>query len=245
MAGNSDGTFRRIRPPVLHNGDTLRADEYLRRFCRMPEVKKAELIGGVVFMEHRVCVGHGDAASDLMSWLSRYSVPTAGTQGSIRVTTRLDDDNVVQPDVTLSIESAAGGRTAHSADGYLVGGAELVAEVAMNSDSFDAVMKPRLYAKHGVAEYVLWRVEDEAIDWWTLRDGAYHAVEPDPADGLLKSAVYPGLWLDKGAMLRGDVPAVLAALHLGLASPEHAAFVAKLHPDAGAARGTLAGPADL
>jgi CTP:molybdopterin cytidylyltransferase MocA len=78
-----------------------------------------------------------------------------------------------------------------------------------------------------------------------LRDAEYHAVEPDAADGLLKSVVYPGLWLDKAALLRGDMPAVLAALHRGLASPGHAAFAATLHPDAGGVRGTLAGPADL
>ncbi len=232
MTRDFDPTFRRSGPPVLHNGDTLRADEYLRRFCRMPEVKKAELLGGVVFMESRVCVGHGDAASDLMYWLGRYSIPTAGTQGSVRVTTLLDDANVVQPDVTLAIESKAGGRIRLSEDGYHVGGAELVGEVAMNSASVDAVMKPKLYAKHGVAEYVLWRVEDEAIDWWTLRDGDYHAVEPDPADGVHKSVVYPGLWLDRAAMLRGDMAAVLAALQLGLASPGHAEFAAKLRESA-------------
>ena len=232
MAGNTDTSFRRIRPPVLHNGDTLGADEYLRRFCRMPEVKKAELVGGVVFMEHRVCVGHGGAASDLIAWLGSYSFPTAGTQGGVRVTTLFDDNNVVQPDVTLAVEPAAGGRITYSSDGYHVGGAELLAEVAMNSASFDAVLKPQLYRKHGVAEYVLWRVEDEAIDWWTLRDGQYQAIEPDAADGLLKSVVYPGLWLDKPAMLRGDMPAVLAALQLGLASPGHAEFVAKLRESA-------------
>ena len=232
MAGNSETAFRRIRPPVLHNGDTLGADEYLRRFCRMPEVKKAELIGGVVFVESRACVGHGAAASDLACWLGAYSIPTAGTQGSIRVTTLLDDDNVVQPDVTLAILPESGGRITYSSDGYHAGGAELLAEVAMNSAGFDAVMKPRLYLKHGVAEYVLWRVEDEAIDWWTLRDGDYAAIEPDPADGLLKSAVYPGLWLDKPAMLRGDMPAVLAALQRGLASPGHAEFAAKLRESA-------------
>ena len=88
-------------------------------------------------------------------------------------------------------------------------------------------------------------VYDEAIDWWTLRDGQYAAIEPDAADGLLKSVVYPGLWLDRAALLRGDMPAVLAALHRGLASPAHAEFAAKLHQDAGGLRGTLAGPADL
>jgi hypothetical protein len=42
--------------------------------------------------------------------------------------------------------------------------------------------------------------------------------------------VFPGLWLDHGAMVAGDTKAVLAALARGLASREHAAFVASLNP---------------
>lgn len=218
----------RTTPPVLHNGDLLPASEFLRRFERMPEVKKAELVDGIVFMDHRVCAAHGEASAALCHWLGMYSVSTPLTRGSIRVTTLLDDDNVVQPDVTLAVKTSAGGRTSHSPDGFMVGGAELLADVALSSVNLDARVKPDLFARFGVAEYVLWRVEDEAIDWWTLRDGKYEAIDPDPADGLVKSVVYPGLWLDRAAMLRGDVPAVLAALQRGLASPGHAAFAATL-----------------
>jgi hypothetical protein len=57
-----------------------------------------------------------------------------------------------------------------------------------------------------------------------LRDGEYQEILPQ-AQGLLKSAVFPGLWLDSQALLRGDKPAVLAALRQGLDSPEHRAFV--------------------
>lgn len=79
---------------------------------------------------------------------------------------------------------------------------------------------------------MLWRVEDGAIDWWALRGGAYEPVAPDPADGLLKSVIYPGLWLDRAALLRGDMAAVLAGLQLGLASPAHAEFAARLRATA-------------
>ena len=53
---------------------------------------------------------------------------------------------------------------------------------------------------------------------------------PLDENGVYRSMVYPGLWLDPAALIRGDMPAVQAALQLGLASPEHAAFVAKLNP---------------
>ncbi|PYI82009.1 MAG: hypothetical protein DME26_18825 [Verrucomicrobia bacterium] len=51
----------------------------------------------------------------------------------------------------------------------------------------------------------------DRITWWELRDGDYAELAPD-ADGLFKSGVFPGLWLDAAALLRGDIKAVLAAL---------------------------------
>ena len=231
--------------PLLENGDTLDTREFLRRFERMPHVKKAELINGVVFMASPVRLLHANPHSDLSYWLTTYRVATAGVRSPDNVTFKLTKRTAVQPDVMLYTEASLGGKSQASKRGYVIGSPELAAEVAASSVSLDAGPKREIYLEHGVAEYVLWRVEDEAIDWWTLRDGEYAAIEPDPADGLLKSVVYPGLWLDKGAMLRGEMPAVLAALHRGLASPEHAAFAAKLHPDAARGRGTLAGPADL
>ena len=51
---------------------------------------------------------------------------------------------------------------------------------------------------------------------------------PPAADGILRSAVFPGLWLDPAALVRGDKARVKAVLQGGLDSPEHAAFVARL-----------------
>jgi len=48
------------------------------------------------------------------------------------------------------------------------------------------------------------------------------------ADGILRSAVFPGLWLDPAALVRGDKATVKAILQQGLDSPEHADFVARL-----------------
>ena len=41
--------------PRLHNGDTLDADEFMRRYEAMPDVKKAELIEGVVYIMSSPC----------------------------------------------------------------------------------------------------------------------------------------------------------------------------------------------
>jgi hypothetical protein len=40
--------------------------------------------------------------------------------------------------------------------------------------------------------------------------------------------VFPGLWLDRAAMLVGDGARVVAQLQLGMAMAEHAGFVARL-----------------
>ena len=41
---------------------------------------------------------------------------------------------------------------------------------------------------------------------------------------FFRSREFPALWLDRAALLRGDMSAVLNVLNQGLASPEHADF---------------------
>jgi hypothetical protein len=78
-----------------------------------------------------------------------------------------------------------------------------------------------------VRECVIWRTEEEAVDWWVLEDDEYHPL-PVGSDGLLRSRVFPGLWLDPRALVAQHGKKVLAVLDRGLASPDHAAFVADL-----------------
>jgi hypothetical protein len=68
---------------------------------------------------------------------------------------------------------------------------------------------------------------DREIDWFCWQDGSYERMAPE-AGGVYKSRVFPGLWLDAAALLSGDMPQVLQVLQQGLASAEHAEFVARL-----------------
>jgi hypothetical protein len=54
--------------------------------------------------------------------------------------------------------------------------------------------------------------------------------QPNPPDtgGMIRSRAFPGLWLDVNALLVMDAPKVMEGLRAGLASPEHAEFIAKL-----------------
>ena len=47
------------------------------------------------------------------------------------------------------------------------------------------------------------------------------------AHGSLRD-VFPGLWLDPAALIRGDLAHALKVLQQGLATPEHAAFIEQL-----------------
>ena len=107
------------------------------------------------------------------------------------------------------------------------GAPELIAEISASSVSYDLGKKLHVYRRNGVREYIVWRVQDHEIDWYVLREEQYERSAP-AADGLLHSEVFPGLWLDASALLRGDLATVLARAQDGLASAEHAAFAARL-----------------
>jgi len=103
----------------------------------------------------------------------------------------------------------------------------LVVEVAASSASYDLGPKLNTYLRNGVREYIVKRTYNNALDWFILRHGEYETLLPG-ADGIHRSEVFPGLWLDAAALLRGDMPTVVRAAQQGLESPEHAAFVEKL-----------------
>jgi hypothetical protein len=217
---------RNVIVPPLRNGDRLRAEEFLRRYEATPEEIKAELIEGVVFMPSPVSSeDHGDPHFDLISWLGIYCFATPGLKGSDNATVRLDQGaNVTQPDGSLRILA---GQCRTGDDGYLWGAPDLVAKVAASSVSYDLHVKLKAYQRNGVREYVVWRVEDKTVDWFTSRAGEFKPLRRT-ADGLLKSKIFPGLWLDPNALIQGDAKRLTAVLQQRIASPEHARFVKKL-----------------
>ncbi len=212
----------------LENGDRLSRAEFERRYAAMPAVKKAELIEGSVFMGSPVHhTAHGRPHSLIMTWLGTYFSATRGVDLSDNPTVRLDVDTVVQPDALLRIDPAVGGRSSVSVDDYITGAPELMVEIAASSASYDLHDKLRVYQRCGVQEYLVWRVYDEQIDWWELSEGVYMPLSAD-RQGVLASRVFPGLWLDRAALLAGKLDQVLATLQQGLSSIDHQAFVTRL-----------------
>ncbi|MBD2776791.1 Uma2 family endonuclease [Iningainema sp. BLCCT55] len=222
------GAIKSDRIPPLESGDRLTRHEFERRYTAMPHIKKAELIEGVVYVASPLRFrSHGKPHLQLITWLGTYQVSTPGVESGDNSTVRLDLDNEPQPDVVLFIEERLGGQARISEDDYIEGAPELVAEVAASSASNDLHDKKQAYRRNGVQEYIVWRVLENKLDWFSLQNGEYVPLEPD-ADGIIKSNVFPGLWLAVQDLLAQDMKQVLAVLQQGLNSTEHAAFVQQL-----------------
>lgn len=223
MASTSDW----LAPP-LENGDHLSRAEFERRWEAMPQIRHAELIRGVVHMPAAVRMRHhGQAHRRLVGWIDRYIEHTPGIEGGDSASIRLSDVSMPQPDVCLYLpEKLSRSARVDEAD-YLDGAPEFAGEVAASSVSIDLHEKLAMYREAGVTEYLVWRVRDQAIDWFELVDGTY-VLLPNDQQGVVRSRVFPGLWLDVPAMLSGNIKMVSRCLLAGCQTPEHAAFVAQL-----------------
>lgn len=220
--------LRGLQTPPLENGDRLNQLEFERRYNLMPHVKKAELVEGVVYIASpRRFEPHAEPHGDLIIWLGNYKVSTPSVRLGNNPTVRLDLDNEPQPDAVLLIDASAGGQSYLGEDGYIEGAPELVAEIAASSAAIDLGDKKRAYRRNGVQEYIVWQVFDQKIDWFSWQNGDYVSLLPDE-DGVIRSSIFPGLWLQVAAMLDGNMVQVIAVLQAGLNSVEHQGFVQRL-----------------
>src|SRR5262245_34678551 len=211
--------------PPLTNGLRLTREEFLRRWKLHPEITKAELIGGVVYMGSPVSAEHGDSEGDVGIWIGAYRVATPGTASGHNTTSFLLEDTP-QPDINLRILPECGGAS-WIEDRYLAGAPELMTEVCLSSANHDLHVKYDLYESAGVQEYLAILLETKEIRWHIRVNGRYQLLAPD-ANGTWLSQVFPGLWLDGAALLRRDMTTVLAKLSEGIQSPEHKQFVERL-----------------
>ena len=214
--------------PILESGDRLTRYEFERRYQSMPNLKKAELIEGVVYVASPLRYSrHGQPHSDIMTWLGVYRAATPGIGLADNTTVRLDLDNEPQPDALLRIETDFGGQSHISVDDYVEGAPELIVEIASSSASYDLHDKLKAYRRNGVQEYIVWRVIDRQLDWFHLQAGEYVTLQPDES-GVICSRIFPGLHLQVAALLAGDLARVLAEVQKGIATEAHQAFLERL-----------------
>ncbi|MGF1493871.1 MAG: Uma2 family endonuclease [Microcoleaceae cyanobacterium] len=214
--------------PTLQSGDRLTRHEFEQRYTADPNVQKAELIEGIVYVASPLRFQqHAEPHSRLHGWLWTYQVATPGLLLGIEPTVRLDLDNQLQPDIVLFLDEAVGGKARLTADGYLEGTPELVVEIAASSAAIDLGTKQRVYRRNGVLEYLVWQSYEQRLDWFQLVEDDYQQLLPDP-EGVIHSLTFPGLWLAVEAFKSNQMMEVLEILYQGIQSTEHTTFVEQL-----------------
>jgi Uma2 family endonuclease len=154
---------------------------------------------------------HGQPHGWIIGWLVSYEAATPGVALGVEPTVRLDLDNEPQPDAVLLITPEAGGQARLSEDDYIEGAPELVVEIAASSVAIDLHAKKQAYRRNGVKEYIVWQVIDQKLTWFYLEQGEYLELASD-SNGILRSRVFPGLWLAVNELLAGNMQSVLTAL---------------------------------
>lgn len=198
--------------PVLENGDRLTREEFHRRYSLRPDIDRAELVLGVVYVSSPVRTDvHGDPVAMVTFWLNSYAVDIPDLRVGTDGTVQLSPDSEVQPDAFLYWNPPRDRGARLNDDGYIIGTPELVVEVAASSASYDLHDKKEAYRLAGVPEYIVWRTIDRMVDWFRLQEDEYAWVEPDE-DGIIESEVFPGLRLDLPALIAGDRRRLLNAL---------------------------------
>ncbi|MBW3540106.1 MAG: Uma2 family endonuclease [Planctomycetes bacterium] len=218
--------------PRLEFGDRLSREEFERRYAAMPNLRKAELIDGMVYLQPAVDDDdQTQPRANLGLWLGQYTSYTDGVEMSQGQSIRLDPFSEPQPDALLRILPTHGGQTVTAADGVVEGAPEWIGEIASSTASYDLHDKLEAYRRAGVIEYCVWTIHEQQVLWFRLDDGDYELLKADD-DGIHRSRVFPGLWLDARALLAGAMGHVLRTARRGLGTLEHASFVLKLETTA-------------
>jgi Uma2 family endonuclease len=194
----------------LEPGDYMSREEFHRRYLARPDIKKAELIDGVVYVPSPTHGEfHGRPQGLMVFWLEYYVMLVPELDCHDNTTLLLDAGVEVQPDAMLW-RPVPGGPYLND-DGYAVDSPDLIVEVANSSVSYDLHQKKEAYRRNGVKEYIVWRVRDRAIDWFRLVEGAYATIQAG-ADGNIESSQFPGLRLHVPSMLARDRAGLVARL---------------------------------
>ncbi len=154
-----------------------------------------------------------------------FDLSTPGTEYLTEPSVLLGDQNEFRPDGVLRLREEFGGRCRLTAQRVFEGPPELVIEIANTSLNFDLNAKRRTYAANGVGEYIVVDLINQEFHWFDFQTGEQLA--PD-GDAVCRVRCFPGFWISVEAVLQEDCAAALPILYAGLASPEHAAFVADL-----------------
>jgi Uma2 family endonuclease len=215
----------RIHAPPLHTGDHLSELEFQRRYEAYPGPERFELIEGIVYMMAPMRHPHGRFDRLLSVVFLEYEDATPGVETAGGITVLLGAKNVPEPDGVMYVLPEYGGQASISDDQYFSGAPEMVIEIAHSTVAIDLHDKRTAYKRAGVLEYMVVCIEEKEVVFLNLPLGK--RIKPD-SRGILKSQVFPGLWLDTKALFDRQMRGLKATIRRGLNSPEHTAFVKTL-----------------
>lgn len=222
----ADGIRTADSPRTLIEGQRLNQRTFHTLYEAMPPGTRAELIDGVVYMPSPVGPDHARLQVPVVIWLDHFAERTPGVEVLDNPTTILGWNSETQPDALLRILPGCGGQSSDKGN-YVHGAPELVVEVSKATRYIDLGPKLAEYQRAGVLEYVVCAFDPDEVHWF----GQVHGLlveQPLGVDGLFRSMVFPGLWLDPRALIAGDRQRLREVVDLGCATPEHAAFVQEL-----------------
>ncbi len=214
-----------MQPFELHSGDSMMQSEFHSIYKLMPEGFKAELIGGVVYVASPLKQSHAEYHSWLNSVLMMYVANTPGLQLCDNATVILGHLDELQPDILIRIRPSHGGQSSDTEDDYIQGAPEFVLEIAHTSSAIDLHSKRERYLKSGVREYIVLCLRPRELFWFDLSTNP--RLEAD-SDGLYRSKILPGLWLNLQAILDINYSVAMESIKKGLESAAHAEFAATL-----------------
>ena len=202
---------------LLAPGDRMELEEFLERWDQSPELKFAELIDGVVYMPPPVSLPHGSFNSVAQAVFGRYRL-LSGVCKSLANATWLMLGSAPQPDLSLALKKEYGGTMEMAARELASGRPELAVEICWSRRSYDLGPKLALYERAGVPEYLAILVEERRFEWRVLVQSRYQFLNAQ--DGVFRSRILPGLWIDEPAFWSEDGPRLLSVLDEGMRSPE-------------------------
>ena len=216
------------RPLELIDGMAISREDFYAITDESDRYRNVERIDGKVVMNAASVrrEQHGLPHGQIIGLLAMYYAETPGTEIGDNGTAQIEDEHDPQPDAYLLILPENGGQVRFTGDDYIRGAPELIVEIAASSLSKDLGRKKEIYEQDGCREYLVWATETTRFHCFRNSDTGFRTLNPD--DGVFRSQTFPGLRIDTAALLRGDYRAAMQTLREGLASEEHAAFVAEL-----------------
>ncbi len=209
----------------LRSGDKMKREEFHDIYRMMPEEFRAELVGGIVYVSSPLKKRHGKFHLQMAAILAAYEAQTRGVEACDNTTVFLSDDDEVQPDLFLRILPECGGQSGDTQDEYVTGPPEFVIEISHSSRSMDLHIKRDRYAKNGVREYIVVCLQPPEVKWFDLSTSQSLEINPD---GILRSRIFPGLWIHVDGLFDLNYEQVMSTLDDGINSLDHNEFCSRL-----------------